>query len=105
MTGAAISINDASAVDTILSVKERVFAANRKLHVHRQRLVCLAGPHGMEPLADDETLSGAGVARDGSAKLDVLMADLTAAEVAELDSKVQPCFQRVANDNVIHRGI
>jgi hypothetical protein len=88
MTGAVIAIDDAAATDTILSVKERVFAANRKLFVRRQRLVYQPGPFGMDALADDETLGGAGVAQDGSAKLDVLLADLTAAEVAELGSQV-----------------
>ncbi len=84
MAGAAIVIDDASAADTILNVKERIFSLNRKMHVRRQRLVYSAGPHGMEPLADDETLGGAGVAQDGSAELDVLLADLPATEVAEL---------------------
>ena len=65
---------------TVLSVKQRVFAANRTLFVRRQRLLYSAGPRGMEPLADDETLGGAGVAQDGSAELDVLLA----AEAAEL---------------------
>ena len=87
MTGAAIAIDDVSAADTILCIKERVFAANRKLFVRRQRLVYSAGPHGMDALADDETLGGAGVAQDGTAQLDVLLADLTAAEKAELGSK------------------
>jgi hypothetical protein len=90
MTGAAIAIDDASSEDTIISVKQRVFAANRKLYVRRQRLVYTAGPRGMDALADDETLGGAGVARDGSAELDVLLADLTPAEVAKLDGQV--CF-------------
>ena len=85
MTGAAITVDDASAADTILSVKRRVFAANRKLFVRRQRLVYRPGPHGMEPLADDETLGGAGVAQDGSAELDVLLAELTEADAVELD--------------------
>ncbi len=88
MTGAAIAIDDASATDTILSVKHRVHAANRKLPVRQQRLVYRPGPRGMEPLADDETLGGAGVAQDGSAALDVLLDELTAAEVAELGEKV-----------------
>ena len=88
MAGAAIAIHDAAATDTILSVKERVFAANRTLFVRRQRLVYSAGPRGMDALADDETLGGAGVAQDGSAELDVLMEDLTAVEVAELGCKV-----------------
>ena len=84
MAGAAISIDDASAADTIRSVKQRVFAVNRKLPVRRQRLVYSAGPRGMEALADDETLGGAGVARDGSAELDVLLVDLTAEDAAKL---------------------
>ncbi len=88
MTGATIVIDDASAADTILSVKERVFAANAKLPVHRQRLVYRPGPHGMDALADNETLGGAGVARDGTAELDVLLADLTAAEAKELGEQV-----------------
>ncbi len=88
MAGAAIAIDDAATADTILSVKQRVFAANPKLFVRRQRLVYSAGPRGMDALADDETLGGAGVARDGSAVMDVLVADLTAAEAAELGEKV-----------------
>ncbi len=88
MTGAAIAIDDASATDTVLSVKERVFAANRQLPVRRQRLVYRPGPHGIEPLLDDETLGGAGVARDGTAELDVLLAELTAAEAKELGDMV-----------------
>ena len=88
MTGAAISIDDASAADTILSVKERVFAANSKLSVHRQRLVYRPGPFGMDALADDETLGGAGVARDGTAELDVLLADLTPAQMMDAGHEV-----------------
>ena len=88
MVGGTITIPDATALDTILSIKERVFAANRTLFVRRQRLVYTAGPRGMDALADDDTLGGAGVAQDGSAELDVLLADLTAAEVAELGSLV-----------------
>jgi hypothetical protein len=88
MSGAAIVIDDMSAADTILSIKERIFAANCKMPVRRQRLVYRSGPRGMEPLADDETLGGAGVAHDGTAELDVLMADLTAAELANLGKKV-----------------
>ena len=87
MTGAAIAIDDAAADDSILSVKRRVFAANHKMPMRRQRLVYRPGPYGMEALADDETLGGAGVARDGTAELDVLLEPLTAKEVAELDSK------------------
>jgi hypothetical protein len=90
MAGAAIVIDNAAATDTILSVKQRVFAANRKLFVRRQRLVYSAGPRGLDALADDETLGGAGVARDGTAELDVLVADLTAAEAEELGEKVWP---------------
>jgi hypothetical protein len=88
MAGAALAIDDAAAADTILSVKQRVFALNNKLFVRRQRLVYSAGPRGMDALADDETLGGAGVARDGTAELDVLVADLTAQEAAELSMEV-----------------
>jgi hypothetical protein len=92
MAGAAIAIHDAASTDTVLSVKQRVFAANNKLSVRRQRLVYSAGPRGMDALADDETLGGAGVARDGTAELDVLVADLKAAEAKDLDKKVWLCF-------------
>ena len=88
MTGVAIAINDAAAADTILSVKERVFAANRALPVRRQRLVYRPGARGMEALADDETLGGAGVARDGSAELDVLVEPLTDKEIISLGNEV-----------------
>jgi hypothetical protein len=90
MTGAAISIENAAAANTILSIKKRLYAANPKLRVCRQRLVYSAGPHGMDPLADNETLRGAGVAQDGSAKLDVLLADLTEEEADEFGPEV--CF-------------
>ncbi len=92
MAGAAIAIEGVSTADTILSVKQRVFALNPKLFVRRQRLVYSAGPRGMDALADDETLGGAGVARDGTAELDVLVADLTVAEAAELGHLVCPCL-------------
>ena len=95
MAGAAIAIDDAAATDTILSVKQRVFAANNKLFVRRQRLVYSAGPRGLDALADDETLGGAGVARDGTAELDVLVADLSAAEAAELGNNVRPDLERL----------
>ncbi len=88
MTGAAIAIEDASAADTILSVKERVFSVNSKLPVHRQRLVYRPGPFGMDALADDETLGGAGVARDGTAELDVLVSGLSDDEIADISSQV-----------------
>ncbi len=88
MTGATIAIEDASATDTILSVKERLFAANRKLPVRRQRLIYRPGPRGMEPLADDDTLGGAGVAHDGTAELDVLLVELPAADAAKLGPEV-----------------
>ena len=86
MTGAATVIDDATAACTILSVKERVFAVNSQFHVRRQRLVYRPGPRGMDALADDETLGGAGVAQGGAAELDVLLEDLTEAEAAELGS-------------------
>ena len=82
-------IDDASAADTILDIKETLWNSNRMFPAHRQRLVYRPGPRGMEPLADDETLGGAGVAQDGTAELDVLLAEVTEAEVAELDAKVQ----------------
>ncbi len=89
MTGATITIDNASAADTIMSVKERVFAANQELPVRRQRLMYRPGPRGIKPLADNQTLGGAGVAQDGSAELDVLLADLTNEEVAELDKEAR----------------
>jgi hypothetical protein len=90
MTGATITIDDASAADTILSVKQRAFAANRKLYVRRQQLMYRSGLRGIEPLADGETLGGAGVAQDGTAELDVLLTDLTPAQVMEVGPEV--CF-------------
>jgi hypothetical protein len=88
MTGAAIAINNAAATDTIMSVKERVYAANRELPVRRQRLVYRPGPCGLEALADDETLGGAGVARDGTAELDVFVEPLTDEEIILLGKEV-----------------
>jgi hypothetical protein len=88
MSGAAIAIDDASDTDTILSIKERVFAINRELPVRRQRLVYRPGPRGMDALADDETLGSAGVARDGSAELDVLIQPLTDDDIAALGERV-----------------
>ncbi len=88
MNGAAISIEDASATDTTLSVKQRVFDVNRKLPLRRQRLIYRTGPRGMEPLADDETLGGAGVAQDGSAELDLLLEPFRDGEAERLDTMV-----------------
>jgi hypothetical protein len=88
MTGAAIAIENAAATDTILHIKKRLFALNSKLRVCRQRLVYSAGPRGMDALADNETLRGAGVAQDGSAVLDVLLADLTKQEADDLGPDV-----------------
>jgi hypothetical protein len=88
MTGAAITIDDVAATDSILSVKERVFAANPKLPVRRQRLVYRPGPRGMEALADDETLGGAGLAQNGTDELEMLLVDLTEGEAAELGQKL-----------------
>ena len=95
MTGAAITIDDAAATDTILSVKQRVFSLNQKLPVHRQRLVYRPGPHGMEPLADDETLGGAGLTRDGWAQIDLMLAHMTEAEATALGKKVS-CVSGIA---------
>jgi hypothetical protein len=90
MTGAVYAIDDASATDTVQSVKERVFAANPELPVRRQRLMYRPGPRGIKPLADEETLGGAGVVQDGSAELDVLLANyFSDAEIEELDRKVR----------------
>ncbi len=90
MFGTRIIIDNATAADTILSVKERIFAANSKLPVRRQRLMYRPGPHGINPLADNETLGGAGVVQDGTAELDVLLEELTATEVELLGFKVSP---------------
>ncbi len=97
MTGATIVIDDAFAADTILSVKQRVFVLNRKMHVLRQRLMYRPGPRGINPLADDETLLGVGVAQDGTAELDVLLVDLTAAEVAKLGPQVRTMKRHAVN--------
>ena len=101
MTGAAIVIDDASADDSMISVKQRVFAANRKLPVRRQRLVCRTGPHGLNPLADDETLGGAGVAQDGSGVLDVLLVDLTKDEAAQLGWRLLGATQNGFTSDVL----
>ena len=90
--GAAVTIDDASAADTLLSVKERVFAANRMLPVHRQQLVYSDGPDGAEPLADDETLGGAGVAQDGTAELDVQLTSVRKEKANKLGPKVWHCW-------------
>jgi hypothetical protein len=73
MTGDAIVIDNATATDTIRSVKQRVFAASCELPECLQRLVYRAGRRGIDALADSETLGGAGVAEDGTAELDVLL--------------------------------
>jgi hypothetical protein len=59
----------------------------------------------MDALADDETLGGAGVARDGSAELDVLVADLTAAEAKKLDRNVWPCYLHTREDCYIFAAL
>lgn len=53
MLGAVIPIDGAAAADTILSLKRRVFAANRELRVRQQRLMYRPGPFGMDALAND----------------------------------------------------
>ncbi len=83
MAGSVIALDDTSASDSILSIKERILDYNPKLYVSRQRLMYRPGPHGINPLADDETLGGAGVAQDGSAEIDLLLAELTDVETAE----------------------
>ena len=89
MDGVAIVVDAVSAIDTILNVKRRVYELDRKLHFRRQRLMYTPGPFGMDPLANNETLGGAGVAQDGSAKLDVLLPDLTPDEVYDLGHMVR----------------
>jgi hypothetical protein len=85
-----IVIHDASACDTIWSVKERVFALNRHMYMRRQRLYFC---DSIEPLADEDTLGRVGVAQDGSARLVLLLRDLSALEEAALGEKVQMhCF-------------
>jgi hypothetical protein len=103
MTGATIVIDGMSAADTILCVKQRVFAANRKLSVQRQRLMYRPGPHSMDPLDDHETLGGAGVARDGTAELDMLLKPLTDVEVAARGPEVCWLSSRlsVSGDNFL----
>jgi hypothetical protein len=56
--------------------------------VRRQRLMYRPGPHGMEPLADDDTLGGAGVAQDGTAELDVLLTEVSFREACSLWAEV-----------------
>ena len=101
-TGAPITIEDASAADTIRSVKQRVYAANRGLHVRRQRLMYRPGPRGIEPLADNETLGGAGVAQDGTAVIDVLLVDLSVADKMKLGPKVW-CCARSCLHSIVYR--
>ena len=88
MTGASMTINNVSAADTVLTVKERVFALNSKLPVRRQQLVYRPGPHGVKPLADKETLGGAGVPQDGSAHIELLPIKLSKTDAAKLGPKV-----------------
>jgi hypothetical protein len=70
-SGTAITIANATANDTIRSIKRRVSAANSKFPISRQLLH--ASAHDAEPLADDETLGGAGVAQDGTGVLDLVL--------------------------------
>ena len=88
MAGSVMLIDDVCAWDTILNVKKRVFALNFQFPVRRQRLVYTTGPRGMDPLADHETLGRVGVSQDGTAELDVLLVDLTAAEAYKLGRMV-----------------
>ncbi len=74
MSGASVTLDDATAADTVLSIKERVCGAlGESFPVHRQQLMYRAGASGIAPLADHETLGAAGIAQDGSAALDVLV--------------------------------
>ena len=85
--GATLLIQNVSAVDTILTVKEIIFASNRKMHVRRQQLGYKLS-HGIRLLADGETLGGAGLAQDGSAELVMLLDAIPAAEAKKLGRKV-----------------
>ena len=58
------------------------------LPVHRQELLYSDGPRGAEPLADDETLGGAGVAQDGTAELDVQLTSVRKEKANKLGPKV-----------------
>jgi hypothetical protein len=62
-----------------------VFDLNRQVHKKRQRLYYC---DSIEPLADDDTLGGLGVAQDGSAKLVLLLRELSADEAAALGQQV-----------------
>jgi hypothetical protein len=88
MAGSVFQIDDASTLDTILSVKKRISALNCQFPVRRQRLVYSAGPHGINPLADDDTLGNICVKRDGTAMFDVLLADVSPDKAAKLGRMV-----------------
>ena len=101
-SGAIIAIDDASAADTIRNVKEVLYVVDRQLPVRRQRLTLSvgSGPHGAGgPLADDETLGGAGVAQDGSAEFDVLLTEVTADEKAKLNLEV------ISHVDFLHKSV
>ncbi len=72
MSGGAVEFAVAD-TDTVRDLKARVFAANANFREDAQRIVYRAGPRGIEPLADEQTLGDACVARNGSAVLDVLI--------------------------------
>ncbi len=76
-SGATILIDDATANDTIWSVKERVFAANPDLFADEQRIVYRPDPHEMGSLHDDHTLDQLCSAHNDSAQFTVSLADLT----------------------------
>ena len=107
MTGATISIEDASAEDCVWEIKQLVYEHNRKMPAHLQRLMYRPGPYGIDPLPDNETLGGAGVAQDWSAELDVLLVEMTEAEIVVLNSKVilmSSCsFNCIITDRIMRR--
>ncbi len=86
--GATYVIDNVTASDTVLRVKEIVFAANRKMHVRQQQLACRLGPHGLRYLANQETLGDAGMAQDGSAELVMRLEALPTAEAKKIGRKV-----------------
>jgi hypothetical protein len=90
-TGPAIVINDVLATDTILSVKQRIFAANRTMHPRRQQLINMYG-HGMLSavwLVDDDTLARSSAREGGSGQLAVALERLSDTEAEALGPQVR----------------
>ena len=88
MAGETLVLDNVLLDNTVLEIKGRVCQVWRHMREHRQRIMFRAGPHGMTPLADEMTLGDAGVTRDGSAVLDVLVLVPTVEEVIQLSDEV-----------------